>query len=81
VAVLPPVNASPFTLGLYIGLGVAMGVLIGVVMGFFIGARAPLRNPVFRPFLQTGLIGIFYDVDSDSLSIEPIERAWRHLYN
>jgi hypothetical protein len=51
-----------------------MGVLIGVVMGFFIGARAPLRNPVFRPFLQTGLIGIFYDVDSDSLSIEPIER-------
>jgi len=43
-------------------------------MGFFIGARAPLRNPVFRPFLQTGLIGIFYDVDSDSLSIEPIER-------
>ena len=74
MAVLPPANASPFTLGLYIGLGVAMGVLIGVIMGFFIGARAPLRNPVFRPFLQTGLIGIFYDVDSDSLSIEPIER-------
>jgi len=74
VAVLPPANASPFTLGLYIGLGVAMGVLIGIVMGFFIGARAPLRNPIFRPFLQTGLIGIFYDVDSDSLSIEPIER-------
>jgi len=74
VAVLPSANASPFTLGLYIGLGVAMGVLIGVIMGFFIGARAPLRNPVFRPFLQTGLIGIFYDVDSDSLSIEPIER-------
>jgi len=74
VAVLPSANASPFTLELYIGLGVAMGVLIGVIMGFFIGARAPLRNPVFRPFLQTGLIGIFYDVDSDSLSIEPIER-------
>lgn len=74
MAVLPSANASPFTLGLYIGLGVAMGVLIGVIMGFFIGARAPLRNPVFRPFLQTGLIGIFYDVDSDSLSIEPIER-------
>jgi len=74
VAVLPSANTSPFTLELYIGLGVAMGVLIGVIMGFFIGARAPLRNPVFRPFLQTGLIGIFYDVDSDSLSIEPIER-------
>ena len=74
MTVLPTANASPSTLGLYIGLGVAMGVLIGVVMGFFIGARAPLRNPVFRPFLQTGLIGIFYDVDSDSLSIEPIER-------
>ena len=74
MAVLPSANASPFTLELYMGLGVAMGVLIGVIMGFFIGARAPLRNPVFRPFLQTGLIGIFYDVDSDSLSIEPIER-------
>jgi hypothetical protein len=51
-----------------------MGVLIGVIMGFFIGARTTMKNPVFRPFLQTGLIGIFYDVDSDSLSIEPIER-------
>jgi len=74
VAVLPTANASPFTTGLYIGLGIAMGVLIGVIMGFFIGARTTMRNPVFRPFLQTGLIGIFYDVDSDSLSIEPIER-------
>jgi hypothetical protein len=74
VAVLPSANVSPFTLGLYIGLGVAIGVLIGVIMGFFIGARTTMRNPVFRPFLQTGLIGIFYDVDSDSLSIEPIER-------
>ena len=74
MAALPPANAPPFTLGLYVGLGLAMGVLIGVVLGFFIGARGPLRNPIFRPFLQTGLIGIFYDVDSDSLSIEPIER-------
>ena len=74
MAVLPTANASPFTTGLYIGLGIAMGVLIGVIMGFFIGARTTMRNPVFRPFLQTGLIGIFYDVDSDSLSIEPIER-------
>jgi len=74
VAVLPTANASPFTTGLYIGLGIAMGVLVGVIMGFFIGARTTMRNPVFRPFLQTGLIGIFYDVDSDSLSIEPIER-------
>jgi len=59
---------------IYIALGFAMGIFIGVLVGFFIGARAPMRSPIIRLLSHTGMVGLFYDVDSDSISIEPIEK-------
>ena len=62
------------TIGIYMVIGFAAGIFSGLLIGVFVGSKGPLRSPIFRPFLQTGLIGLFYDVDSDSLSIEPIEK-------